>query len=320
MTFEHQGLLFGHDNRFHEVARERLRSARAAGAHTFLVLSPHRASVLIDELPPDERARVRVLAHEELYDAPGRTLAALHRMALTHSPSRVTVIAEPPRTAGSTMELREWHRLESVLATALAPTRMTLLCAYDERGLSPAARKAVVATHPTLIGTSGPRPNPGYLGTSAFGTRPSAPEPLPVHGPVHRLEIGHSLPLLRRDLNMLCTAVGLSAHHRDSLTVAVNELSANVLEHGAGKGSVSLWRTDGRWVCDVFDEGGELSDPLTGYRPVNTLRPRGYGLWIARQSCDFLEICGDRTETLIRLHFLDPTPASTRTDTDQVSR
>src|SRR5699024_11808780 len=83
MTFEHQGLLFGHDNRFHEVARERLRSARAAGAHTFLVLSPHRASVLIDELPPDERARVRVLAHEELYDAPGRTLAALHRMALT---------------------------------------------------------------------------------------------------------------------------------------------------------------------------------------------------------------------------------------------
>src|SRR5699024_6714705 len=110
MTFEHQVLLFGHDNRFHEVALERLRSARAAGAHTFLVLSPHRASVLIDELPPDERARVRVLAHEELYDAPGRTLAALHRMALTHSPSRVTAIAAPPRTAPATMDPRAQHR------------------------------------------------------------------------------------------------------------------------------------------------------------------------------------------------------------------
>src|SRR5699024_5887340 len=135
MTFEHQGLLFGHDNRFHEVALERLRSARAAGAPTFLVLSPHRDSVLIDARTPYDRARGLVRADAELFDAPGRTLAALHRMALTHSPSRVTVIAEPPRTAGSTMELREWHRLESVLATALAPTRMTLLCAYDERGL-----------------------------------------------------------------------------------------------------------------------------------------------------------------------------------------
>ena len=322
MTFEHQGLLFGRESRFHEVARERLRSARTDGSHAVLALSPSRVSLLTDVLSPDERARVRILAREDLYGAPGRTLAALHRMALAHSSNRVTVIAEPPLTAGSATELREWHRLESVLSTALAPTRMTLLCAYDERGLSPTAREAVVATHPVLVDTPGPRRNPEYLGTSAFDTRPATPDPLPVHGVIHRLEIGQSLPRLRHDLSALGTAVGLSGNHQENLVVAVNELAANVLEHGAGKGSVSLWRTKGRWVCDVFDEGGKLSDPLTGYRPTDTLRPRGYGLWITRQSCDFLEVCGDEAGTLIRLHFLDPAPvpSCSETDPDRVSR
>lgn len=320
MTFEHQALLFDRESRFHEVVRERLRSARAHDAHVVLALSPSRASVLFDGLSPDEHARVRVLAQEDLYDAPGRTLAALHRMALTHSSDRVMVVAEPPLTAGSAMELREWHRLESVLSTALAPTRMTLLCAYDERALSSCAREAVVATHPALIGAPGPRPNPEYLGTAAFDNRPSVPDPLPVHGPVHRLEIGQSLPRLRHDLNTLGATVGLSGAHRDNLVVAVNELAANVLEHGAGKGSVSLWRTEDRWVCDVFDEGGRLSDPLTGYRPTDTLRPRGYGLWITRQSCDFLEICGDETRTLIRLHLLDTVPTPAETDADRIIR
>lgn len=318
MTFEHQGLLFGHESRFHEVARGRLRFALADGGHVVLALSPRRASTLIDGA--GERARVRVLDHDDLYEAPGRTLATLHRMALAHASDRITVIAEPPLTAGSAMELREWHRLESVLSTALAPMRMTLLCAYDERGLSPAAREAVVATHPTLIGTHGSQCNPEYLGTAAFGVRQTAPAPLPVHGPVHRLEIGQSLPRLRRDLNALGTTVGLAGDHGDNLVVAVNELAANVLEHGAGKGSVSLWRTDGRWVCDVFDEGGKLGDPLTGYRPADPMRPRGYGLWITRQSCDFLEICGDREGTLIRLHFLDPAPVPTETGGHRISR
>ncbi|MFE1167581.1 anti-sigma factor RsbA family regulatory protein [Nocardiopsis sp. NPDC058789] len=310
MTFEHQGLLFRHERRFHDVASERLRSAVRADAH--VVLSVADPTPLLNGLDRHERGRVEVIGRDDLYEAPGRTLAALHRLALLHGPGEVSVVAEPPLAPlvhGPTMELREWHRLESVLSTALAPMRMRMLCVHDERSLGPGVRAAIRATHPTLVGEAGPRPNPAYRGTEAFGQRPLAPEPLSVRGPVHRLEIGQSLPRLREEIASLASAVGLPPSRVDSMVVAVNELAANVLEHGAGKGSVHLWRAPDRWVCDVFDEHGDLSDPLAGYRPADTLRSRGYGLWITRQTCDFLEICGSGEGSLTRLHFVDPTRA-----------
>jgi anti-sigma regulatory factor (Ser/Thr protein kinase) len=305
MTFEHQGLLFRRDRQLHEVARERFRSALRENAHAVLAVDARRVDGVRAALTPAERARVHVTDPGVLYEAPGRALAALHRLALSRDPAPVVVVAEPPLPAGAPMELREWLRLESVLCTALAPVRLRLLCVHDDRGLAPGTRAAVRATHPVLVGPDGPEANPGYLGTETFGSRPAEPEPLPVTGPVHRLDIGMSLPRLRRELTALGATLGLSRIRVDALVVAVNELAANVLEHGAGKGTVSLWRAPGRWVCDVFDEGGGLADPLTGYRPADTMRPRGYGLWITRQSCDFLEICGDADGSLVRLHFLD---------------
>ncbi|MFD6952739.1 serine/threonine protein kinase [Nocardiopsis sp. TSRI0078] len=305
MTFEHQGLLFHREQQFHEVARERLRSAVRENAHAVLAVTGERAAALTGALSPAERERVHVLDRDGLYDAPGRALAALHRLALTHAPVPVVVVAEPPLPSASETELREWHRLESVLCTALAPQRMRLLCVHDTRNLAPRTRSAVISTHPVLTGPLGARSNPAYLGTAAFGARPVAPDPLPVTGPVHRLEIGPSLPRLRGELAALGEDVGFPPDRVDSLVVAVNELAANVVEHGAGKGTVQLWRAPGRWVCDVFDERGGLSDPLAGYRPADGVRPRGYGLWITRQTCDFLEISGTGEGSLVRLHFVD---------------
>ena len=302
MTFEHQGLLYRGERRFHEVVRERLRTAVREDGHTVLAVADPAA--LLDGLTPQERGRVRVVDRDTLYDAPGRTLAALHRMSLAHD--SVTVVGQPPVPADGTMENREWHRMESVLSTALAPTRMRVLCVHDERGLPPLARSAILATHPVLVGGEGPCTNPAYLGTAAFGRRRPAPEPLPVTSPVHRLEIEQSLPRLRDDLDSLARALDLPRDRVDGLVVAVNELAANVLEHGAGKGTVQMWRGPDRWVCDVFDERGGLCDPLTGYRPADGLRPRGYGLWITRQICDYMEICGDESGSLVRLHFVDP--------------
>ncbi|GAB3728824.1 anti-sigma factor RsbA family regulatory protein [Nocardiopsis nanhaiensis] len=321
MTFEHQGLLFRRERRFHEVARERLRAAVRENAHVVLAVAD--PSALVSGLTPYERGRVVVTDRDNLYEAPGRALAALHRMALAHNPVPVEVIAEPPLaegdrdpgtggsadgaggTADSAMELREWHRWESVLSTALAPMRMRLLCVHDELALSPGARSAVRATHPELVESGGARPNPAYRGSAAFGTRPRSPEPLPVDGPVHRLEIGQSLPRLRGDLTALGDSLGVEPDRLDSLVVAVNELAANVIEHGAGKGTLRVWRSVDRWVCDVFDERGGLIDPLAGYRPADNLRTRGYGLWITRQTCDYMEICGDSAGSLVRLHFVD---------------
>lgn len=316
MTFEHQGLLYRRERRFHEVTRERLRTAVRGDGHTVLAVADPAA--LLHGLTPQERGRVHVVDRDTLYDAPGRTLATLHRMSLVHD--SVTVVGQPPLPTDGAMENREWHRLESVLSTALAPTRMRVLCVHDERGLPPGIRAAVLATHPALVGEEGVRSNSAYLGPAAFGRRRPAPEPLPVTSPVHRLEIEQSLPRLRGDLGSLAHSVGLPRDRVDGLVVAVNELAANVLEHGAGKGTVQMWRGPDRWVCDVFDERGGLHDSLAGYRPVDGLRPRGYGLWITRQICDFMEICGDEAGSLVRLHFVDPVAGRAREGTAEGAR
>ncbi|WP_017536209.1 anti-sigma factor RsbA family regulatory protein [Nocardiopsis alba] len=301
MTFEHQGLLLRRGRRSSTAVGERLRSTVRAGVRTVLAVTDPAA--LLDGLTPAERDRIEVIERDTLYDAPGRALAALHRMALLHG--SVSVVAEPPLLPSDGLEGREWHRMESVLSTALAPMDMSLLCVHDEQWLRPGNRSAVLATHPMLLGARTARPNPDYRGTEAFGRRVRAPEPMAVTGPSHRLEICPSLPRLREDLGDLGRLLGLADGLVDGLVVAVNELAANVLEHGAGKGTVQVWRGPDRWVCDVFDERGGLTDPLAGYRPADSLRPRGYGLWITRQICDYMEICGSRDGSLVRLHFID---------------
>ncbi|MBR8740568.1 anti-sigma factor RsbA family regulatory protein [Nocardiopsis sp. MG754419] len=304
MTFEHQGLLFRRRRRLHEVARERLRGAVRGGDHTVLAVADPAA--LLDGLTPEDRGRVLVMDRDALYDAPGRALATLHRMTSVHD--SVTVVAQPPMPFATALESREWHRWESVLCTALAPTRMRLLCVHDERGLPPGTRSTVLATHPVLVEESGGRPNPAYLGATVLGRRRRAPEPLRLHGPEHLLEIGQSLPRLRADLTALARDLDLPEDRAEGLVVAANELAANVLEHGAGKGTVRIRRGHDRWVCDVFDERGGLTDPLAGYRPADGLRTRGYGLWITRQICDHMEICADEEGSLVRLHFVDRAP------------
>ncbi|MDT0330738.1 anti-sigma factor RsbA family regulatory protein [Nocardiopsis lambiniae] len=305
MTFEHQGLIFRHDRWPDAMVTGTLRAALDADLYTVLAVSDERVDGLVSALSEDERARVRVVERERLYASPGRALASLHRLASSRSGDPVLVVAEPPSSPEGSLEAREWRRWESVLCTALAPARMRLVCVHDERSLSARERAAVIATHPMLVGADGPYPNPSYLGSAAFGARPAAPEPLAVKGPVHRLEIGPSLPRLRRELTALVEAAGLPLEQVERMVTAVNELAANVLEHGAGKGGVHVWRAADRWVCDVSDESGGPIDPLIGYRPSDDLRPRGYGLWITRQICDFLEISGGGEGSLVRLHFLD---------------
>jgi len=305
MTFTHQGLLFAHEHRFRAVAGGRLQDAVTSGRPAVLAVAPHRSARLLAALTPQVAREVRVLDRDTLYDAPGRMLAALHRIVLAHAPERVTVVVEPPPERGPDPAAREWRRLEAVLATALDGSALDLLCVHDTCALTPAARTTVHTTHPVLIGAGGPRVNHAYLGPGAHGARSRAPAPLPLTGPVHRVEIGQSLPRLRRELTALGTSLELDTLRVDGLVVAVNELAANVLEHGAGKGNISLWRSHDRWVCEVFDEAGLLTDPLAGYRPVDGVRSRGYGLWITRQTCDFLEICGNSGGTLVRVHFLD---------------
>ncbi|WP_285758630.1 ATP-binding protein [Nocardiopsis ansamitocini] len=302
-SFTHDGLLFHSPSELCAAVVPLIRSAAAHGDHIVAVLGAEPAEAVRQVLPDRQHAAVNFVERESFYDAPGRTLAALHRLTLLHPDQRITVIGQPVLPDEIPLELREWQRLDSVLGVALSGARMSLRCVHDANALSGAAIESMYQTHPAMVGPDGPQPNPRCIGHSDLMARTTA-EPLsPPEGPVEALEIISDLPTLRDQVVRVATAMGVPKDRAGDLVVAVNEMAANVLEHGAGKGTISLWRPAGRIVCDVFDEGGRLTDPLSGYYPVDSLSVRGYGLWITRQVCDFMEVRGGPGGSIVRLHF-----------------
>ncbi|GAB3207138.1 anti-sigma factor RsbA family regulatory protein [Marinactinospora thermotolerans] len=301
--FEHHGVLFHSARELCDVVVPRIRAGLASGDHVVVALRPGHATAVRAALTPSESDSVHFVDHDTWYEAPGRTLAALHRLTLLHPDRHITVVGEPALPLDNPLELREWHRLDSVLGASLAGSRLRLMCLHDTDALPRSVLERVWHTHPVMIIGGTPRHSPDYRDAAAYSAA-DALEPLPPpDGPVESLEIVPDLPALRDELTALAKRLGAPRERVNDLVVAVNEMAANVLEHGAGKGMISLWLAPGRLMCDVFDEGGDLTDPLSGYFPADALSVRGYGLWITRQICDFMEVRGNAGGSLVRLHF-----------------
>ncbi|WP_017542316.1 ATP-binding protein, partial [Nocardiopsis prasina] len=201
------------------------------------------------------------------------------------------------------VRLREWHRLDSALARALAATRLRMLCLHDARALPEQVRLDIRRTHPVLVAGGAEHDSPDYVGPAEFSA-PDRTRLLPPPGGEQRsLEFGGDLASLRTAVTELAEKAEVAPDRLSDLVLAVNELAANAVEHGGGSGTVTLWRSPGWTRCDVTDRGPGLGDPLRGYDPADPLSPRGYGLWITRQLCDYMEIGSAGRGTRIRLHF-----------------
>ncbi|MUL43963.1 sensor histidine kinase [Streptomonospora sp. PA3] len=301
--FQHRGAFFSSAEELRGRVLPRLRAALDSGDRAILAVAPRTRAALLAGLPAADAAAVERVDRRDLYDAPGRTLAALHRRARAEHPRPVLVVGEPPMPVEDPMRLREWHRLDSVLTHALAGTRMRLLCLHDERVLPERVRSDVRRTHPVLLARGDEYGSPDYVDPAAFSA-PDAARPLPAPaGEQRSLRIGPDLASLRTAVGELAEKAEVPRERLGDLVLAANELAANVVEHGGGTGTLTLWRSPGWVVCDVADRGGGLLDPLCGYRPTEPVSPRGYGLWITRQVCDFMEISGGANGTLVRAHF-----------------
>jgi serine/threonine-protein kinase RsbW len=82
--------------------------------------------------------------------------------------------------------------------------------------------------------------------------------------------------------------------------VAVNELLTNAVRHGGGAGHVTLWRSGAAVVCEVSDHGAGLHRPDRLARPAPDT-PGGWGLWLAGELTDELEIKSGEAGTAVRI-------------------
>jgi two-component sensor histidine kinase len=116
-------------------------------------------------------------------------------------------------------------------------------------------------------------------------------------------------------------AAGLSAARAEDVVLAVHELAANAVSHGAGAGRLRIWKLAGSLHCQVEDGepsacehpgqpphhagseaayAADASDPTSGH-PLPT-RP-GHGLWLVRQVADQMRILSGARGTCATVAF-----------------
>ena len=71
--------------------------------------------------------------------------------------------------------------------------------------------------------------------------------------------------------------------------LATHEVATNSIRHGGGEGTLRVWHEDGMVVCEVRDRG-RLDQPLAGRARPELEDGGGWGLWLANQLCDLVQI------------------------------
>jgi anti-anti-sigma factor len=125
-----------------------------------------------------------------------------------------------------------------------------------------------------------------------------------------------SLYALRAAVEAHAAEAGMREGRRGDLVIAVHELAANAVRHGAGTGRLRMWRLEGVLRCRVTDGGVSEPDRPVGAGRVTGPVPQdlaavwpvehGRGLWMVRQLADQFSLSSGPGGTLVDVAFAVP--------------
>ena len=108
-----------------------------------------------------------------------------------------------------------------------------------------------------------------------------------------------SLHVLRARAQALAVLAGMPQSRAGEVVLAVHELAANAVRHGAGPGRLRVWSAAGALHCQVDD-----GDPPAGQAAVNPFPYLpGHGLWVVRQVADQVQILSGPGGTSVTITF-----------------
>ncbi|MGH3204951.1 MAG: ATP-binding protein [Streptosporangiaceae bacterium] len=132
------------------------------------------------------------------------------------------------------------------------------------------------------------------MNSDAFLTEPAgrAGRAMPAGTPAPVLDQefdSGNLYALRAAVQAHAGQVGLSEDRASEVVLAVHELAANAIAHGAGHGRLRMWDLAGALSCEIADGGtpgttdaSETADPWP--------TADGHGLWLVRQVADHMDL------------------------------
>jgi anti-sigma regulatory factor (Ser/Thr protein kinase) len=301
-AFRHEALIYAGEGGFVESVGAFIRDGVESGATTLVVVGARKLEWLRESL---NGATESVLFADmaEVGANPARIIPAWREFVSTHAPSgaRLRGVGEPIYPERRSEELVECQRHESLLNLAFNATAgFWLVCPYDRDALAPEVIAEARHSHPYLMGHDGASVD--YRGLEAIARPFSAPlPPAPAAASQLRFDLA-GLRSIRVFVRAGPEAALLSPRRREELVLAVDELASNSIRHGGGSGVVRIWGDGDGVVCEVVDSG-QIDDPLAGRIRQTAGSEGGYGLWIANQVCDLVQIRTSALGSTVRLHM-----------------
>jgi anti-sigma regulatory factor (Ser/Thr protein kinase) len=304
-SFEHEALFYSGEREFVARTSAFICDSVAASEPILVVVSAPKIDLLRAELGHDG-PNVRFENMADLGRNPAWIIPAWADFVAQHERGgrRFRGIGEPVTPDREPEELVECERHEALLNLAFADgPPWWLVCPYDTTVLPPAVLDVAGKNHPTVLDAGARRPSPVFPGLEVFSAPFSDPLPAPAQD---ARELSFTDVRAVRDF-VANTARVLGVSDRvDDLLLATSEIATNSLLYGGGGGTVAMWRDGGSVVCEIRD-AGRIADPLIGRRRPDVARPSGFGLWLANQVCDLVQLRSSERGSTIRMRVAGPT-------------
>ena len=281
-----------------------VRAAVASHEPTLVVVSAERIERLRAALD-DDADGVAFADMVEVGRNPARIIPLWNDFVAEHAPSgrRIRGVGEPISAGRSADELIECERHEALLNLAFADApAWWLACPYDTDALQSAVLDEAARNHPFVTSDGVSRDSRTFRGLADV----AAPfdRPLPDPPPSHHSMTFHDgdLGAVRALVARAAADTSLSPARADDLVLAVNEVATNSVLHGGGTGSLRVWEVPDALVCQIAD-GGHIDRPLLGRQRPDTAQTSGFGLWLANQVCELVQVRSSRSGSVIRLYM-----------------
>ena len=303
--FRHDALFYAGIDGFVTCTSAFIRDSLAVGEPILVVVSEEKIELLRRELGgvPDG---VRFTDMQQIGRNPARILPAWRDFVSEHATSgrRFRGIGEPIWATRSASELVECARHEALLNLAFAGDQASwwLACPYDTSSLPAAVLSEAERNHPWVTRDGQRRGSPTYRGLDDVARPFDDPLPEPdgsVRG--HRFA-EDSLVTIRVHVAEAAAAYGLDPARTADMVLIVNEVATNSVRHGGGSGTLRIWEDTASVICEVRDRG-RILDPFVGRTKPPAGRGSGFGLWLANELCDLVQIRSFPTGSVVRLHF-----------------
>jgi anti-sigma regulatory factor (Ser/Thr protein kinase) len=103
-----------------------------------------------------------------------------------------------------------------------------------------------------------------------------------------------TLPDLRQAVLAQAAAAGMLPDRATDVMLAVHELAANAVRHGAGAGRLAMRVRGGQLQCEVSDAGPPSGNGQGPRTAMAATRPwpvqRGHGLWLVQAAADQVSV------------------------------